>query len=61
MKFFFCLLGLVLIVEGLPYFACPDRMKKWVATLQELPSSRLRLMGFVAMAVGLLMVYLFRA
>ncbi|MFP3910511.1 MAG: DUF2065 domain-containing protein [Desulfobacteraceae bacterium] len=61
MKFLFCLLGLVLIVEGLPYFACPDQMKKWVATLQELPSSRLRLMGFVAMAVGLLMVYLFRA
>ena len=54
-------MGLVLIVEGLPYFACPDQMKKWVATLQELPSSRLRLMGFVAMAVGLLMVYLFRA
>ncbi|MFO7986812.1 MAG: DUF2065 domain-containing protein [Desulfatiglandaceae bacterium] len=61
MKFFFSLLGLVLIVEGLPYFACPDKMKKWVAIIQELPPSRLRLMGFLAMAVGLFMIYLFRA
>ena len=60
MKFLLCLLGLVLIVEGLPYFAFPDKMKRWVATIQELPLSHLRLMGFVAMAVGLLLVYLFR-
>ncbi|MDZ7699574.1 MAG: DUF2065 domain-containing protein [Deltaproteobacteria bacterium] len=60
MKLLFCLLGLVLIVEGLPYFAFPDKMKKWVATIQELPLSQLRLMGFAAMAVGLLLVYLFR-
>ncbi|MBW2106122.1 MAG: DUF2065 family protein, partial [Deltaproteobacteria bacterium] len=27
MKLLFCLLGLVLIVEGLPYLAFPDKMK----------------------------------
>jgi uncharacterized protein YjeT (DUF2065 family) len=60
MKFFLCLLGLVLIVEGLPYFAFPDKMKKWVATIQELPNSHLRTFGFVGMAVGLLLLYLFK-
>ncbi|GEM_PF-536493 len=60
MKLLLCLIGLVLIVEGLPYFAFPDKMKKWSATMQEMPDSHLRIMGFVAMAVGLLIAYIFR-
>jgi uncharacterized protein YjeT (DUF2065 family) len=50
----------VLIVEGLPYFAFPGQMKKWMKKVQEIPDSHLRAMGFVAMCIGLLMVYLFR-
>ncbi len=60
MKLFFCLIGLVLIVEGLPYFAFPDKMKKWISTIQELPNSHLRIMGFLAMGLGLLLAYFFR-
>jgi len=60
MKLLFCLLGLVLIVEGLPYFAFPNKMKKWVSTIQEIPDSNLRVMGFFAIVVGLLIAYLFR-
>ena len=60
MKLFFCLLGLVLIVEGLPYFAFPDKMKKWVATIQEIPNTLLRVMGFLAMGLGLVLAYFFR-
>ena len=60
MKFLLCLIGLVLILEGLPYFAFPDKMKKWMTKVQEIPDSYLRAMGFVAMCVGLLMAYLFR-
>lgn len=60
MKLLLCLLGLVLIVEGLPYFAFPDKMKKWSTVIQEMPDSRLRIMGFAAMAVGLLIAYIFR-
>lgn len=52
-------MGLVLIVEGLPYFAFPDKMKKWIAVMQELPNSHLRVMGLVAMGLGLLLTYLF--
>ena len=60
MKLLFCLLGLVLIVEGLPYFAFPGKMKKWMSTVQEVPDSYLRAMGLLAMGLGLLMVYFFR-
>ena len=60
MKLLLCLIGLVLIVEGLPYFALPGQMKKWMKKIQEIPDPHLRAMGFVAMCLGLLMVYLFR-
>ncbi len=60
MKFLFCLLGLVLIVEGLPYFAFPDKMKKWMSKVQEIPDAYLRVVGFLAMAMGLLFAYYFK-
>jgi uncharacterized protein len=60
MKLLLCLLGLVLMVEGLPYFAFPGKMKKWMSTLREIPDSNLRVMGFVAMTLGLLIAYFFR-
>ncbi len=60
MRFLFCLLALVLVVEGLPYFAFPDRMKAWMARIQEVPDRHLRIVGLLAMCVGLLTAYLFR-
>jgi uncharacterized protein YjeT (DUF2065 family) len=57
---FFCLLGLLLIVEGLPYFAFPDRMKQWMSMIQGMEDAHLRVAGFVAMALGLIIVYVFR-
>lgn len=60
MKLLLCLIGLVLIVEGVPYFAFPGKMKKWISTLQAIPDSNLRAMGFVAMALGLLIAYFFK-
>jgi len=60
MKTFFSLLGLVMIVEGLPYFAFPDRMKNWMRKIQETPDSSLRPIGFVVMCAGLAITYLFR-
>ncbi|MFZ7113454.1 MAG: DUF2065 domain-containing protein [Desulfatiglandales bacterium] len=60
MKLLFCLIGLVLLLEGIPYFVFPEKMKKWMRTIQELPDSQLRVMGFVAMCVGLIIAYLFK-
>jgi len=60
MKLLFCLLGLVFIVEGLPYLAFPDKMKKWSGQIQQVPDNQLRIIGFVAMCFGLLLTYIFR-
>ena len=60
MRLLLCLFGLILILEGIPYFAFPDKMKKWMRTIQELPDSKLRIMGFTAMIAGLIIAYLFK-
>jgi uncharacterized protein YjeT (DUF2065 family) len=51
---------MVMIVEGLPYFAAPSKIKIWVQKLAELPDSTLRLIGFLLMLGGLVLVYLGR-
>jgi uncharacterized protein YjeT (DUF2065 family) len=61
MEFFLCVMGMVMIVEGLPYFAAPSKIKVWVTKLVELPDSSLRLMGFLLMFAGLGLVYLGRS
>jgi uncharacterized protein YjeT (DUF2065 family) len=61
MKLFLCLLGLVLVIEGIPYFACPDRMKRWIGKIREVPDNQLRIMGFFAMCTGLILAYVFRS
>lgn len=60
MRFLFCLLALVLVVEGIPYFAFPDKMKLWMRKIQATPDSRLRAMGFFSMCAGLALAYIFR-
>lgn len=57
MKFFLVVIGMVMIIEGLPYFAFPQRMKAWIHQLLELPEKSLRAFGFVLMLLGLAMVY----
>ena len=58
MKFFLCVIGMVMIVEGTPYFAFPDKMKRVIAAMLQLPDAALRRMGMMLMLVGLVLVYL---
>jgi len=59
-EYFLCVFGMVMIVEGLPYFVVPSKIKVWVQKLAGLPDSSLRLMGFLLMVAGLGLVYLGR-
>ncbi|ACN16224.1 conserved hypothetical protein [Desulforapulum autotrophicum HRM2] len=61
MDFFLCVIGMVMIVEGLPYFAFPQRMKEMVQVLLGLPEGVLRRFGFMLMCIGLVVVYLGRS
>jgi len=57
LKFFLCVIGMVLVLEGLPYFAFPEKLKSLYLKMQEASDTTLRMMGFLAMIIGLLLVY----
>ncbi|MFO7752712.1 MAG: DUF2065 domain-containing protein [Desulfobacteraceae bacterium] len=57
MKFFLCVIGMVMIVEGIPYFVSPDKMKQMIRMVTELPDHSLRWFGGILMAAGLVIVY----
>ncbi len=61
MDYFLCVMGMVLIVEGLPYFAFPDKLKTYLRKLTDIPDRTLRIMGSIAVTVGLLLVALGRS
>lgn len=50
-------LGLVLILEGAPYFFAPTHMRLWVARLLEAPDALLRRTGLALIVCGVLLVY----
>ena len=57
-KFFLSVIGMVMIIEGLPYFAFPEKMKAWILKVLELPEGTLRKFGLVLMVIGLGLVYI---
>ena len=58
MDYFLCVIGMVMVLEGLPYFAFPEKMKAWVQQVLKLPDSALRRFGFMLMCTGVFLVYL---
>lgn len=57
MKFFLCVVGMVMIVEGLPYFAFPEKMKQMIQMVIGMEDDSLRRFGFILMLTGFLVVY----
>ncbi|GAB6093777.1 hypothetical protein JCM14469_00290 [Desulfatiferula olefinivorans] len=60
MTFFLCVVGMVLIIEGLPWFAFPEKMKKVLSLMFTQTENQLRGMGLFLMLLGLGLVYLGR-
>ena len=60
MEYFLCVLGLVFVIEGLPYFAFPEKIKTYLQKIMEMPASNLRIIGFTAITLGLLLIYVGR-
>jgi uncharacterized protein YjeT (DUF2065 family) len=48
---------MVMIIEGLPYFAFPEKMKYWIQKIAATPDGSLRRLGLVLMGLGLFLVY----
>jgi len=53
-------LGTLLVIEGIPYFAFPKKVKEWALVLQEIPDKSLRVTGIAAIVFGLMILFLTR-
>jgi uncharacterized protein len=53
-------IGLVLVIEGLLYALAPRAVKRMMIVMEQVPADTLRNGGLVAVAVGVLVVWLAR-
>ncbi len=53
--------GLVLVLEGLIYAAFPGSLKRMMSMVQSVPDETLRRSGLIALALGVVIVWLVRA
>jgi len=58
MKFLVALIGLFLVLEGMPYLVFPEAMRKWLRQIAAAPAGQLRFMGLLAMIFGLLLCFI---
>ncbi len=58
MVILFIVLGVILVLEGIPYFAFPAKVRDWALALQDVSNNSLRIVGFISMVVGLLVLFL---
>lgn len=49
-----------MFIEGVPWFANPEKYREFLLQLTEMPPANLRKMGLALMAGGLLLAYLGR-
>jgi uncharacterized protein len=61
MKYFLCVLGMLFIIEGLPYFIFPEKLKIYLVKITTIPESTLRFLGISAMIIGLILLYVGRS
>lgn len=57
MKYFLCVIGMVLILEGLPCFILPDKMKDCLRKLNDMPDHVLRILGLITVSLGLMLLF----
>lgn len=57
MKTLILLVGMVLIVEGIPYVASPESMREWLKKISEMKAEHLRRLGLLSMSSGLLICW----
>ncbi|MEA3469294.1 MAG: DUF2065 domain-containing protein [Thermodesulfobacteriota bacterium] len=57
MKLLFLLVGVVLILEGIPYVAFPESMREWLKKISEMKAEHLRMLGLLSMSSGLVICW----
>ena len=57
-ELFLVAIGIVLVIEGVPYAFFPSGMKRMLVQLMAVPDTGLRIFGFIMAALGFLLVFL---
>jgi uncharacterized protein YjeT (DUF2065 family) len=55
------IIGSVMVIEGLPYFLFPDKIKIYLLQIQQLDTNVMRILGLMLIVFGLLLVYLMKS
>ena len=58
MKLLITLIGLVFILEGLPYLTFPEAMQNWLRQLIDMRPAQVRIVGLLAVSLGLLIIFI---
>ncbi len=58
MKILILLIGLVLVLEGLPYVAAPEAMQDWLKKLSGIRPGQMRSLGLFAMVIGTFIIFI---
>lgn len=57
MAYFLCVIGMVCIIEAIPYMVFPGRMKQMARFIEQAPERQLQVIGLVAALIGVCIVY----
>ena len=55
------IIGSIMVIEGLPYFLFPEKIKMYLMQIQQLDSKVLRILGLVFIILGLALVYMVKS
>ncbi len=58
MKLFVTLIGLLMVFEGLPYFAFPEKMQALMRQIEKMNPDYLRMVGLISTLVGIVICYI---
>lgn len=60
MEYFLSVLGMVFIIEALPYMAFPGKVKELARFIENIPNRSLQIMGVFLALSGVAIIYLAR-
>jgi len=57
LDYFLCVMGMVFILEGLPYLVFPEKLKPYLIKISTLSDFTLRMIGISTIIFGLILLY----
>lgn len=57
MEYFLCVLGMVFIVEAVPYIAFPKKVKELAQFIHTIPDRTLQIVGVIVAFAGIAIIY----